>query len=195
MKLICYYLSMDYIKNMGLWDFIASERDIKNNIWLYAYTTKKKIAQEFEKYRDMNKFIKRVHDITKEEFDDFESANIYHRIGIYEFLTRSDNKDELVRSIRLPVVEIENSYCEDTYEFIDDSFVDCYTVIKSMNTILKSIKSKKVKKRIGKNIYDTMMDMSIKISNDVSMATDEDMEVDTLALFLQDFHNLLDIKE
>ena len=40
-----------------------------------------------------------------------------------------------------------------------------------------------------------MMDISIKISNDVSMAIDEDMEVDTLALFLQDFHNLLDIKE
>lgn len=195
MKLICYYLSMDYIKNMGLWDFIASERDIKNNICLYAYTTKKKIAKEFEKYRDMNKFIKRVHDVTKEEFDDFESSNIYHKIDIYELLTRSDNEDELVCPIRLPVVEIENSYCEDTYEFIDDSFVDCYTVIKSMNTILKSIKSKKVKKRIGKNIYDTMMDISIKISNDVSMAIDEDMEVDTLALFLQDFHNLLDIKE
>ena len=137
MKLICYYLSMDYIKNMGLWDFIASERDIKNNICLYAYTTKKKIAKEFEKYRDMNKFIKRVHDVTKEEFDEFESSNIYHRIDIYELLTRSDNEDELVCSIRLPVVEIENSYCEDTYEFIDDSFVDCYTVIKKVNSIDK----------------------------------------------------------
>ena len=69
MKLICYYLSMDYIKNMGLWDFIASERDIKNNICLYAYTTKKKIAKEFEKYRDMNKFIKRVHDVIVSGFD------------------------------------------------------------------------------------------------------------------------------
>lgn len=192
MKLYSYYISLDHIKNMGAHDFIMSECEIKNNMCLYAYTTKKKYAKEFEKYRDMDKFIKVINDISKEDLNDFECTFIYHKIELYEITTRKYDGNG-IDALILPIIELEHSHCEDTCEFIEDFFVDCYSTIKSMKYLLKSINNKKICKKIGSKIYYKIMDLSIKSFHDVIM--DEPINPDFLFVFLSEFGNLLKIKE
>lgn len=52
---------------------------------LYAFTVNKKDAQKFMEARDMNKFIKRVSDIDKDEYKDFTNTNRGKLLEVFEY--------------------------------------------------------------------------------------------------------------
>lgn len=91
MKVYVYYLIdkdlIKMLKNRCLMDWIGISNDDVTDNCLYAYTKKKKIAEAFEKTRNMNIFLKKVVDMDDYEFDHLRDVcSSYAELHIHEFL-------------------------------------------------------------------------------------------------------------
>ena len=91
MKVYVYYLIdtdlINMLKDRCLMDWIGiSNDDVKDNC-LYAYTKKKKLAEAFEKTRNMNIFLKKVIDMEDDEFEHLRDVcSSYAELHMHEFL-------------------------------------------------------------------------------------------------------------
>lgn len=84
-----YYIKEEYIDDVPL---------VLNSDLIYAYTDDKKISEEFEMYRDMNKFIKKKLNLTRFEVNLLAKTEQNQILKIRECVTK-DKKGNVINTI------------------------------------------------------------------------------------------------
>lgn len=162
MKLHCFYIKQDEIKDPELCKFIdinLQKMDFGDNLYMYAYTKDKKIANEFKKLRNMDKFIYNIiRNVTKEQYEklikDIPSAHLTY----FPLTTRvSDGLGHLT----MPLTDSETIILDDEGFFC--IFEDSMDLIEPMRCILPII-SKEWRKKIGWDTLNMIHDIMCKIS-------------------------------
>lgn len=96
---------------------------------LYAYTIDKEFAEDFQKQRDMSKFIYKKEEISKKDYKEFASLHTQQKLGIGEFYTKSKivyGKRERVKVLCTWKEEESIVITQDKlWEEFSNNFVDC----------------------------------------------------------------------
>ena len=134
MKLYMYYLMYpkyeEYSRERDSFenfiDFIDPLPHTENDthiIYLYAFTSKKKLAKEFESIHNMNKFTKKILSIDSEEYEEILSNNNMKlaKLDYMNIHRRSIRRSKPIEVTRLLCSEVEEEFLSDfMYAYLDE---------------------------------------------------------------------------
>lgn len=149
---------------------------------LYAYTTKRKKADEFELFRDMNIFVRKIYVMTEEEYNDFRTAHEECYLDYYHIKTKSIQKgiyrptDIQVLGTMREIDIVEESTIFDT--------MDDYTLFKYDEDFNRSIFSSfknKLSKALDFLLFYSFIEYCYPMETDI----DDMTSVDQLSVFLR----------
>lgn len=124
MKVRVYYLIdsgiFKELRDHKLCDWLSVETPEDQQTCLYAYTTSKKLAKQFEETRNKDCFYKKTLEMTEEQFKEFENAFFIHAKISIASLKYSAEDDEI--DVAITNGEhwyVKDSGCESTYALLE----------------------------------------------------------------------------
>ena len=149
MKVYMYYLAdksiIESMKQRSLIDSPYVQLSDILDTYLYGYTTKKKLAKEFEKIRNMNVFKKLIKEMSEDEYSEFDDrASSFARISMvdveYPFHQETlQFQDQL--HLKIALTSSESWYCVDNYKEAINDFLASIPKIPSINIFRNDIKT------------------------------------------------------
>ena len=154
------------MKTYKYWIYYLKETD-----YLYAYTDNKKYAKEFEKFRDMDKFIKLTREISSDIVNELakEHQEKYlkkSKIDIYDKKTMKWFKSHLILTMEEELT-INNTAIQILYDTLyrycwDNPYVFNKKIIKALDTLEYT----KIYNQINQDSENSDIDQEIKIKPD-----------------------------
>lgn len=108
---------------MKVWRFyIIPEKDNEKRRYdLYAITNNKEFAKKFKKERDMNKFVVRSTNETKESYAEFANNNLSYVLDYRTFITKTitENKKYTTTDVKILSTFYEQQCCDSNIQVME----------------------------------------------------------------------------
>lgn len=196
MKVYCFYLVLNSIlvdEYPGVKADTIKELPGGLQSSLYAYTNDKDIAKFFKETRDMNKFVEKIIDVDKQDFENFCNTSSCYLLESHPFTIRKLSKDNIYNSAPYHVIcttmEFDAiCYCENNifddilYNVIGCNIGEFIDTIEFVNQELKDA----MKVLCYENFVDYYVPMDIY---DQMMGYDNELLLDQFKLYIRLFSN------